>query len=318
MIISMTGFSSLNLDLPLISSSESSISKPSINTSDSIRLTLALKTLNSRFFEANCKLPFELANLESDFVKYLKSQLIRGTVYFSIYVPGNRITNIEIEPSLTLIKNYLQAIQEIKDNISSQDLVIDKISLSDILKLPNVFQEKESLLNQASIDLIKNGFFKLVDLLKAARTAEGNVLLNDLLKRIDLLANFIAEIEPRASLVVELKKESLTQTIRLLQSQQTQNSVIGSEIQMLALATQLDKAGITEEIVRFNNHLLNLTELIKNTDIEKGKKIDFILQELLREINTIASKSNDSIISNLVINIKIELERIKEQAQNII
>lgn len=306
MIISMTGFSSINLDLP------------SLNGANSIRLTLTIKSLNSRFFEANCKLPFELSNLETEFVKYFKAQLIRGTIYFAIYIPGNRLSNIEIEPSINLLTNYLKAISEIREHISDQSILIDKLSLSDLLKLPNVFQEKESIVNQATLDLIKNSVYTLTTLLKDARISEGEALLKDLLNRIHIISTAIVEIEPRANLVIELKKESLIQTIKLLQLQQPQNAGTGGEIQLLALATQLDKAGINEEIVRFNNHLLNLKTLINNSEIEKGKKIDFILQELLREINTIASKSNDSIISNLVIIIKVELEKIKEQSQNII
>lgn len=290
----MTGFSSLNLDIT--------------TENKTIRLNLTLKSLNSRYFEANCKLPIELNSLETELIKYFKSELIRGTIYFSIYANG-KLADIKVEPSISLVKNYIDAFKEIQNNLP--ELCLNKITVSDILQFPGIFKEQESQLDPKTLELIKDSIYKLTDTLKKERLSEGLALHKDFMNRISIMSKSIVEIEPRAQAVMDTRKENLIQAIQTAQ-------VSGSEMQILSLATQLDKAGINEEIVRFKNHLSNLSQLINNTDIEKGKKIDFILQELFREVNTIASKSSDSEISSLVITIKIELEKIKEQALNII
>lgn len=294
MITSMTGFSTLNLDIP--------------TETKNVRLTLTLKSLNSRFFEATCKLPIELNNLETEFIKYFKSELIRGTIYFSIYSTG-KLADVKIEPSITLVQSYLDAFKQIKNNFP--ELSLGNITFRDISELPYIFTEQDSPLTAEIIETIKSAVKKLVENLKVGRKLEGEALHKDFLNRIKIIADAITIIEPRAHIVMEARKESLIQAIQTAQ-------VSGSEMQILSLATQLDKAGINEEIVRLKNHLLNLKELVNNSDLEKGKKIDFILQEILRETNTIASKSNDAEISNSVITIKVELEKIREQALNII
>ena len=124
------------------------------------------------------------------------------------------------------------------------------------------------------------------------------------------------QLEPRANVVMELKNAQLFATLKTALAETNQETA--SDAQTTVIYNQLERMDIHEEIVRFKTHLDSLSAIIKADDIETGKKLDFTLQELFREINTIASKCNDSVISALSINTKVELEKSREQAQNIV
>lgn len=295
MIQSMTGFSAITIVLP----------------PQQINLTMTLKSLNSRFFEFNCKIPFSLTQLETDLIKYFKSRLFRGNLYFTIHMVNPNILISTIEPSSNIIQNYVNAIKKIQSNFQ----IAGTLSISDMINLPNIFENKEEPVAQETIAAIMSVIEQLTETLIKERLKEGKVLAQDLQNRINAIQGYMLPLEPRAKEVIAQKKDNL---FKLLKSSPTAINPETADAYDLAIYHQLEKLDIHEEIVRFKTHLANLETILDSSEVEKGKKIDFTLQELFRETNTIASKCSDAQISSLAIDIKVELEKSREQAQNIV
>ncbi len=304
MITSMTGFSS-----SIITMTQS----PSLEgPKKEVYLAFSLKTLNSRFLEVNCKLPYSLAFLETELIKYFKKRLLRGTVQFSIYMSSQSALTGTIEPSLATIAGYLAASKTIQDTFNLEGT----LTLPVLLNLPNVFETREAPLEEHFIERIMTELDSLTDECINTRIQEGKSLEKDLLERIENIQNFMKEVEPQTKKVIEQKKEHLFTTLHALLKETNQEVI--SDVQTSFIFNQLEKLDIHEEIVRTNNHLERIRTIIESTEVESGKKLDFTLQELFREINTIASKCQDSLIGNLAINIKVELEKAREQTQNVV
>lgn len=311
-VFSMTGFSSLNITLPF---------------KDGLNLTMTLKSLNSKYFEFNSKLPFALSSIETNLIKQFKSKLVRGNINFNLYLSNQNLLSVSIEPDFNLLTQYLDSIKRIQNqyNISGD------IKIKDILRLPDIFLHKEipsSDIAKEINTILTQYIEQLIESLIQERLQEGTILAKDIFNRIMLMQNYIQQLEPRALIIIDQKKEFINQTLINLfnnihknlnpPSNNLEINTSTSEYIALAIYNQLDKIDIHEEIVRFKSHLNMLINLLKADLIEKGKKIDFILQELFREINTITAKCADSEISNLAINIKVEIEKAREQAQNIV
>ncbi len=305
MIVSMTGYSSTILALPKPAGESGSVQQ--------INLSITLKTLNSRFFELNCKLPYSLSFLETELIKYFKSKLHRGNINFNIHMSDSSALTGTIEPSLGTIQAYLSSIERMKVTFS----IAGQPSIDTLVMLPNVFQTKESPLNPEIIEEIMKAIYIITENCVHARIKEGQALAMDLKRRIEVIQECLNSLEPRAKVFFDQKKEQLFAHLATVMKDTNQEAVTDSQTTLIY--NQLEKIDIHEEIVRFKSHLANLLEIVTDSDeVENGKKIDFTLQELFREINTITSKCSDAQISNLAITIKVELEKAREQAQNIV
>jgi len=296
MIRSMTGFASKTMTITVQESK--------------IALSFALKSLNSRFFETSCKLPYPLSNLETEFIKLFKEQLLRGYVTFTIHLGSANAFKAKIEPSLPTISSYLQALEQIQKRFALEG----SIALADVLQLPNVFNAQEEDLRPESKQLLFDTTQQLLKELITMQTKEGLVLKKDLQQRISLVEQEITVIETAFEELMKTQKKKVDQSLQELEMDESKFA----EVHKSALYVMLDKIDIHEEIVRFKNHLKNFAHELDTATIEKGKRFDFILQELGREINTITAKCSDSIIGTHAINIKVELEKAREQTQNIV
>jgi len=307
MIFSMTGFSSKIFSL-------SDQEDPTKGPKD-LCLTISLKSLNSRFFEFNCKIPFWLSSIETDLIKHIKSNLYRGNVFLSIYAPNGNTIVTGVEPSIPIISNYLRAIDQIKTSFNIEG----SIALKDILALPNIFEAKEFAPNQEIINKVTAEIDLLVKALVESRKSEGLFIEKDLKGRLKIIKSLLKQLEEKAAQFFSEKKSLLAKKAEKLKEEiQALTNLDQNFFQNLTAYNQLDKIDIHEEITRFDYGIKNLTSLLNSKDIQKGKKIDFIIQELFREINTVSSKSSDAEINRLAIDIKVELEKIREQAQNIL
>ncbi len=296
MIQSMTGFASKSLVLE--------------NEETKIKLTLSLKSLNSRYFDVTSKLPFAFNQFETDFIRILKSKLNRGQIYFTIHLTDTNAFKISIEPATSTINGYVIAANKIKQKFNFKD----EVSLSDILKLPNIFTIEEKGIEGQNKELIFTIFNELINDLIEERNKEGLSLQNDLEDRINSMKQKIDLIEKQSKIILEEYKEKISKKINELKN--LDNNISDQQLQTLFLT--LDKMDIHEEIVRFKSHLHSITNLIFSSVIEKGKQLDFTLQELAREINTITSKTPSAQIIELAISIKVEIEKSREQVQNIV
>lgn len=296
MIRSMTGFTTRSVMLSL--------------RDMKVPLSFSIKSLNARYFDTNCKLPYPINNLETEFIKLFKEKLLRGTITFTIHVGNPNAFKGAIEPSISTLNNYFKALETIKRTFA----VEGTLSIANVLMLPNIFVTEEVELDEHSKSIIFSTTKELVNELIISQAKEGNVLKKDIQNRIAIMSEQIEFIEKAFEKVMVTQKQKINTAMISLE----QDNSKFAEIQKDSLYAILDKLDVNEEIVRFKNHLKNLDSYLESAEIEKGKRIDFTLQELSREINTITAKCADTIISAHAINIKVEIEKAREQTQNII
>ena len=277
---------------------------------DNYYFLVECKTINHKYSDINIRLPRKISFLEDKVRNLVKNYVKRGRVdlYIKFDLLGKEDVNLNFDEGLA--SQYIDILKEIKNKFD----IIDDIGVMNVAKFPDIvkIEEKEededllwSMLNQAVEDaLIK---------LREMRSEEGKKLAEDIAMRCDLLKNHIEEIEKYSSSVVEDYREKLNLRISELLDDP---SIIDENRLAQEVAIYADKSSITEEIVRFKGHIGQLKNTIFKDD-SIGRKIDFLIQEMNRETNTIGSKSSDINITNLVVEVKSELEKIREQIQNI-
>ncbi len=302
-IQSMTGFASKTFVLALDAQNKSNVS-------------MSLKTLNSRFFETNCKLPNAISHLETSIIKELQKALHRGYINLVIHMDNPNIFKGAVTASMNVIDNYVHALSTIKKKYQ----IDQEIKLDHILELPNVFVVEDQPIDERTAQKIFDALHDLIAQVNLARSVEGAALRADLEARIALMAQEIVAVEEQSKLQIEAQKKKVQEAIAEISSDhatdESQDKI--AEARKNALYVMLDKIDIHEEIVRFKSHLKNATKILTDANLEKGKRLDFTFQELAREINTISSKCSDAIIGSHAINIKVEIEKAREQSQNVV
>ncbi len=287
-----------------------------ISKDEKLSLSLHLKSLNSRYFETTCKLPYLLNHCEVSIHRILKKKLERGHIYLMIKVQQEATRHVVV-PSKITIKQYLDAIFQIQKMCKIQE----SVSLATILQLPNVFQIEEETVQGSTEEKILQVIEKLTDDLIETRLSEGKVLSADIFSHMKEILSKLANVSKTSLQVFKEKKEVLEALIVKLQkipADQISVEKCMFDNQKTVLLAELEKIDIHEEIVRATAHAKNIVALLKDKSLAKGKKLDFTLQELNREINTIASKCSHSTISSLTIDMKADIEKAREQAQNIL
>ena len=277
------------------------------------QITVEIQSVNRRFLEFNTALPQELSRFEIELKKWLTPHIARGYVTVKVTATFDGPPPFKIKPNLALAMQVKQAWVDI-----AQHLGLDKnaFNLSLLVKTPDLlcvevdYEEEESYrqaLKQATENALR-GFLQM-------KIQEGDALQIDIMHRIVKLRQWIDIVEQRASFAtIKYREKLLARLQEILPNQAIENE----ERILREIALFAEKLDIAEEITRFSLHLVRLEEMLKSIEnIEIGKTLDFILQELGREINTISSKSSDAEISRCVIDIKSELERIREQIQNV-
>lgn len=293
----MTGFATKTISIQL-------------DAQNKVNMTVSIKSLNSRFFETTCKLPYALSHLETEFVKILKKKLHRGHIYFNIYLGKQELLKSNIEPSLNAIASYMKAIELIKQKFHIEG----SLSLGSLLQLPDVFMVEEKEIDAQTTQEIFKATHEVIDDLIATKQEEGAALEKDLSQRITIMQQEISIIEQAFTKLLEEQKNKVNAALKEIDDDESKLA----EARKNALYAILDKMDIHEEIVRFMSHLKSISDQLRAQDLEKGKRIDFTLQELAREINTISAKCSDASIGKHAINVKVEIEKAREQAQNIV
>ncbi len=272
-------------------------------------LTIELKSVNNRFLDIGMKLPRQLSFLEDSLRKLLNDALSRGHVDVFVNYRNLRSDAKTVRVDEALLKAYLASARE-----SAQDLgLTDDLTLSRALTLPDVttiLPADED--QQALADLGREAMTMAIENLKAMRLKEGERLKLDLSARMDAMTGFAAAIEKRAPAVAEEYRTKLTARIEeMLGETEVDRSRLATEVAIFA-----DRAAIDEEIVRLNTHLIHFRELLAAGE-PVGRKMDFLVQEMNRECNTIGSKANDAELTSIVLLCKAEIEKLREQIQNI-
>ena len=269
-----------------------------------------VRSVNNRFIEINTRLPKAFLDLELPLKKLVKSHCARGSINVTITLanangnPGDW----EIKPNLPLASQYVEALKEIQTSLGLEG----KVNIDSIIGLREIIKVEPVTIDPAKESLLLNIAESALASLQKMREEEGKYLQNDLSERIDTIEKHAEQIKTRQPEIIQEYKARLKEKIKLLNDGiEIDESRLAQETAILA-----DRCDITEEITRFVSHLKQFRKLFESTE-PMGRKLEFITQEINREVNTMGSKSSDSQVANLVIEIKSALEKIREQLQNI-
>lgn len=276
------------------------VAKSSLGT-----ISAEIRTLNHRYLDLFIKLPKDLQALESKIKDRIKRLIHRGRVELVLERTGNHSISAEI--NYALARNYLTNLQKLRKKLQLKD----SPSLPLLCQMPGVIELRSSPLSMEKIWVeVKKSIDKALRSLLIMREREGNFLEQDIRKRLTIIKKKQKEIEKRLPLILDKYKEDLK--LRLAELSGKANSEkLSAEIAILS-----EKVDLAEELSRFSSHL-NQLAIFLNEKADVGKKINFTIQEMMREINTMSAKANDFPLSQSVVSIKSELEKIKEQIQNI-
>lgn len=288
MIQSMTGFGKHMVELP------------------NKKITIEIKTLNSKNLDLNTRMPSQYREKELSLRNKISKELQRGKVDFSLYA---EVTGEETSASINkvVVKNYIEQLKSIPETGTKDDVELLKMAI----RLPDALKTEREEIDENEFAAIEKGVETALQEVTQFRLDEGKVLEQDFVLRINNIKGILAEIIAIDPERVEAVKERLRKGIADLKENVDENRFEQE------LVYYIEKYDITEEKIRLDNHLSYFTESL-NSDDSNGKKLGFIGQEIGREINTIGSKSNYAPMQKLVVQMKDELEKIKEQLLNVL
>jgi len=283
---------------------------------DGIHYVVEVRSLNNRYFKALIKLPEEVTVLEGDLESHLRQRLTRGSISLSVKMkfPDQQAVPRINEPALAA---YLQSIAAVRLRMEAEPdhTPIDVVGL---LGLPGVLEQPrdDDTLVTAARSVVLRLTGDACQNLIAMRVTEGAVLREDIHHQCDAIHAHLGQIGERAPCVIEQYHQRLRQRMESL-SQRAELNVAEQDL-IREVAIFAERADISEEISRLGGHLDHAAKILSASDAKPaGRTLDFLAQEMLREANTIASKSNDAQISRAIVEVKGAIDRIKEQVQNI-
>ena len=280
-------------------------------TKDGITCTVEVKSVNARFLDLFIRSPKQINPFESIIRGLVQDRITRGKVEVSVSIQdaGER-------PKTFTINSVLR--KQIQELLVQEEFYDDpkKVPLQAVNSISNewIQQQDTPIAEDVLSEIVKESTSQALDALVVMRTVEGKHIEQDLLSRISTLEHIINRIDENKSGAVEAYREHITGKIQ--EYLVSLDASISEDRFLQEIALLADKTDITEEIVRFTSHVVQL----KNTLVDEnsiGRKVDFILQEMNREVNTIGSKAMDSSITEFVVQLKCELEKIREQVQNV-
>ena len=280
-------------------------------TKDGITCTVEIKSVNARFLDLFIRSPKQINPFETIIRGLVQDRITRGKVEVSVSIQdaGERLKTFTINSVLRKQIQELLVQEEFYDDPK-------KVPLQAVNSVSNEWiQQQDTLIAEDVLsEIVKESTTQALDALIAMRTVEGKHIEQDLLSRISTLENVIKHIDENKAGAVEAYREHIKGKIQ--EYLVSLEASISEDRFLQEIALLADKTDITEEIVRFTSHVVQL----KNTLVDEnsiGRKVDFILQEMNREVNTIGSKAMDSSITEFVVQLKCELEKIREQVQNV-
>lgn len=270
-----------------------------------------IRAVNHRYRDIILRMPKNFLVLENDLKTLLSSKIRRGRIEVFIEMTNEGGTvPYDLELNGPLAQSYFDIFSQM-----AKQLGLDpEIPLDAIFNMKDVIISKPAEINLEETRCgIQDALIQALDLLDMMRCREGKAMETDFLKRIDLLGQYLDEVEKRApDLVVECRDRLKANIERMLTDVAVDESRLAQEVALFA-----DKSDITEEIVRTRSHLSQFREYLSIGNEAIGRRLDFLIQEINREVNTIGSKTSDSLIAKTVVEMKSELEKLREQVQNV-
>lgn len=277
---------------------------------EEIDCSIEIKTINHRFRDFFVKIPKTLNPIEEKIRNTVSQSVARGRIEIFIKYTELGTKNRRIVFNRDLAKNYISVLNEIR---RLDSMIGDDLSLSLISKFPDVIMIEEDIDDYESIWLkIQPVLEKTLDEVAASREREGNALKNDIVNRCRVIGDQVKKIKEKSPDMLARYRDELREKI----SSYVESVEIDEKRLLTEVALMTDKLNIDEELTRLQSHLDRLEGMVEETE-PVGRKLDFLIQEVNREINTIGSKASDLAIANIVVDVKSEIEKIREQIQNI-
>ena len=271
---------------------------------------IEIKSVNHRYLDISIKMPKQFTYLEEEIKKEISSKINRGKLEVYITFYDHIAQDEEITINKEIAQLYIKQLQDLaKENNLSQDInVIDIAKLPDVLNITS--KQDDETIKEDILQVTNEALEKLIEM----RTFEGNKIAEDLITRIDSIQEKVEEISSISTGLIDEYVVKLEKRIQdILKTEEIDKNRIAQEVVIFA-----DKCSIEEELTRLKSHMAQFKKFINNDNkVAIGKKLDFIIQEMNRETNTIGSKANKLEIINNVVDVKTELENIREQIQNI-
>jgi uncharacterized protein (TIGR00255 family) len=274
------------------------------------RYVAEIKTVNNRYRDVVVRIPKTLQGVEDDVRAMVSEKIKRGRVEATLQMTREgEETEYALELNLPLVRSYMRIFRQMSEEFGLDE----KVRVDDLCQMKDVILFKTE---EVDMERARSGFRKALALALAScdlmRSKEGEAIERDFLKRLELIEGYIREIKDRSPSVVQEYEKKLRQRIeQLLQGTEIDEGRLTQEAAIFA-----DRSDITEEVVRAGSHLDQFRAIMSQEDAV-GRKLEFLLQELHREINTISAKSSDSFISAKIVEVKAELEKLREQVQNV-
>lgn len=274
-----------------------------------VELTVEIKTVNNRFLDVSVKAPRIFVAYEEVIRSAVRKKLTRGhaDVFVNLTDKREKVKTLYVDTALACA--YYDAAKRLKAELPD---LTDDLTLTSVLRYGDVLKQEETQgADEELITALTTALNAALDKLNAMRAVEGEKLQNDLLSRMDTVEKLVESVAERAPMVAEEHKTRLTERV--------QKALEGVEIDQARLLNEVavftDKSNIDEELTRLKSHIAQFRSICKENIV--GRKLDFLVQEFNRESNTVCSKSNDLTVTNLGLALKNEIEKIREQVQNL-
>lgn len=274
------------------------------------KFTVEIKAVNHRYFDVNIRLPKELSCFDAQVRSTLRNYIERGKVDVNISWEDYSENNVSIKYNEAVAAQYVEYYRQIAEKFGLKN----DIGAAAIGRSPEVFSLVEQMENDDEVWLtLEKALTQAYSQLRQTRTQEGDNLRRDLLEKLDHMDSNVYKIEKRyPDIVTEYTQRLKNKVSELLGDAQVDEDTLAAQIVMYS-----DKIATDEETVRLHSHISSMKDALQNGAESVGRKLDFIAQEMNREANTILSKANDLETSNIAIDLKTEIEKVREQIQNI-
>ena len=274
------------------------------------KFTVEMKGVNHRYLDVNIRMPKKLNFFETAIRNLLKQSIQRGKVDIFITYEDLSENQMSLKYNEKLAGEYMDYFSQMEESFSLDN----DIRVSTLLRCPEVLTMEEQAVDDEELwNGLKKALEGATSQFVESRTLEGEHLRNDIIKKLDGMLDLVGYIEERAPKIIAQYREKLENKVReLLSDTQIEEGRIAAEVVIFA-----DKICKDEEVVRLRSHVVHMKETLKSEENGIGRKLDFIAQEMNREANTILSKANDLEVSNVGIDLKTEIEKVREQIQNI-
>jgi uncharacterized protein (TIGR00255 family) len=279
-------------------------------TEEKMTVSAEIRTVNSRFLEFSMRLPRTMSLRENDIKEFIRTKFARGKVNITVIIEHENTNEIPMKINVSAAKAYRSFLEALRREVEIQG----EITLDHLLKFPEVLEIDEfDAGDEKEWAVVRRALEIAADDTSSMRLREGNELMKDLRERVQMIEKVLAEVESMSKTRVPEERQRLADKLKELL---TDDRVVDQGRLEFELAMFADKLDITEECVRFRSHNKYFIDALDNA-AAAGRKLNFLVQEMNREANTIGSKANDAAIAHKVVSMKEELEKIREQLQNI-